>query len=322
MASIGSVFEDFNLDDLSSDDEHGFDFPPLDENDVELHDEHVEVDDETNLDPFLFVSSTFYSFKSEVKEYLIQCLKHLEDVKADPNTILSLDANFLRREEGTPLELFHQGVLRKWRSYEQNFRIRRINNVDHLLNDTHKIQHLVVPYVEEWPSIVRNAHCLGDGHQSLKKILSNVPNQGWLMGANSHGIPRPFVETSVKSCRSCEYGERRLPRPPQGNVRARVFQQYNERHTMPLAEKDHFINKVKATHTVRLSPIQDYNRVRPYLAYVVIYACHRGKFRGTTMLDDDHNDGIRQRSTAKYVGYSFRVKIVEPIEEGLDIRSS
>jgi hypothetical protein len=140
------------------------------------------------------------------------------------------------------------------------------------------------------------------------------------MGANSHGIPRPFVETSVKSCRSCEYGERRLPRPPQGNVRARVFQQYNERHTMPLAEKDHFINKVKATHTVRLSPIQDYNRVRPYLAYVVIYACHRGKFRGKTMLDDDHNDGVRQQSTAKYVGCNFRMKIVEPIKEGLDIK--
>jgi hypothetical protein len=149
MASIGSVFEDFNLDDLSSDDEHGFDFPPLDENDVELHDEHVEVDDETNLDPFLFVSSTFYSFKREVGEYLIQCLKYPQEVKADPNTILSLDANFLWREEGTPLELFHQGVLRKWRSYEQNFRVRRINNVDRLFNDTHKIRHLIVPYVEE-----------------------------------------------------------------------------------------------------------------------------------------------------------------------------
>jgi hypothetical protein len=86
MASIGSLFEDFNLDDLSSDDENGFDFPPLDESDVELHDEH---------------------------------------------------------------ELFHQGVLRKWRSYEQNFRVRRINNVDRLFNDTHKIRHLIVPYVEE-----------------------------------------------------------------------------------------------------------------------------------------------------------------------------
>jgi hypothetical protein len=87
MAGIGSVFEDFNLDDLSFDDEIGFDFPPLDESDVELHNEHLEVDDETNLDPFLFVSSTFYSFKREVGEYLIQCLKHSEEIKADPNTI-------------------------------------------------------------------------------------------------------------------------------------------------------------------------------------------------------------------------------------------
>lgn len=43
------------------------------------------------------------------------------------------------------------------------------------------------------------------------------------------------------------------------------------------------------------------------------------KFQGKTILDADHNDGVRQRSTTKYVGCSFRVKIVEPIEEGLDI---
>ena len=71
MTGIDSVFEDFNLDDLSSDDENGFDFPPLDESNVELYNEHVEVDDETNLDPFFFVSSTFFSFKHEVGEYLI-----------------------------------------------------------------------------------------------------------------------------------------------------------------------------------------------------------------------------------------------------------
>jgi hypothetical protein len=50
---------------------------------------------------------------------------------------------------------------------------------------------------------------------------------------------------------------------------------------MPLAEKDRFINEVKSTHVVQLSLIRDYNKVRPYLAYVVIYACHRGKkFQG------------------------------------------
>ena len=91
MANIASILEDFNLNDLSSNDENGFDFLLLDESKVELHDEHVEVDDETNLDPLLFVSSTFYSFKYEVEEYFIQSLKHPEEVKANQNTILSLD---------------------------------------------------------------------------------------------------------------------------------------------------------------------------------------------------------------------------------------
>jgi hypothetical protein len=37
------------------------------------------------------------------------------------------------------------------------------------------------------------------------------------------------------------------------------------------------------------------------------------------MYDDDNSDGIMQRSTVKYVGYNFWMKIIEPIEEGLDI---
>jgi hypothetical protein len=104
MANIEGIFD---LDDLSSDDANGFDFLLLEECDVESHEESIEVNEETNLDPFLFVSSTSYSFKREVEEYLIRCLKDLAEVKANPNIIISLDANFLHSEEGTPLELFH-----------------------------------------------------------------------------------------------------------------------------------------------------------------------------------------------------------------------
>ena len=50
MASIDNIFEDFDLDGLSSHDGIGFDFPPLDESDVELHNINVEVDERTNLD--------------------------------------------------------------------------------------------------------------------------------------------------------------------------------------------------------------------------------------------------------------------------------
>jgi hypothetical protein len=77
------------------------------------------------------------------------------------------------------------------------------------------------------------------------------------------------MEGSFKSTCSCDYGKQRLARHVQENVMARIFQQYNERHTMPLANKDCFINEVKATHVVRLSPIGDYNKVRPYPTYVV-----------------------------------------------------
>jgi hypothetical protein len=102
MANIDNIFEDFDLNGLSSHDGIGFDFPLLDESNVELHDIHVEVDEKTN-----------YSFKCEVREYLIKCLKHPAEVEANPNMIRTLDANLLCCEEGTLLELFHQSILKK-----------------------------------------------------------------------------------------------------------------------------------------------------------------------------------------------------------------
>jgi hypothetical protein len=59
---------------------------------------------------------------------------------------------------------------------------------------------------------MHNAHCFGDGHQSLKKILSKVSSQGWLMGANSYGIPMSYVEASVNNCHNCDYGKWKFPR--------------------------------------------------------------------------------------------------------------
>jgi hypothetical protein len=110
MANIDNIFEDFSLNDLLFDIGNGFDFPPFDESDVELHDEHVKVDEETNLD--LFCLSHPHSIVSSMKWENI-LLKHPAKVKVNPNTIMTLDANFLRHEEGTPLELFHQDVLKK-----------------------------------------------------------------------------------------------------------------------------------------------------------------------------------------------------------------
>jgi hypothetical protein len=49
-----------------------------------------------------FVSSIFYCFKRKVREYLIKCLKHSIEVKIDLNTIMRINATFLRHGEGTP----------------------------------------------------------------------------------------------------------------------------------------------------------------------------------------------------------------------------
>jgi hypothetical protein len=59
------------------------------------------------------------------------------------------------------------------------------------------------------------------------------------MGANTHGIPKLFVEASVKFYYSCDNGKWKLPRPLQVNILACAFQLFNERHTMLLANNDH-----------------------------------------------------------------------------------
>lgn len=314
MATDGDIFEVLNLND-SSDDEFGFNYVPLIERDLEEDgDDEVRVQ-ETNLNPLLFVPSKYYCFKRELAEYLIHCLE--DGVKATPETIVMLDSNFLHQGD-TPLNVFHQAVLKKWRHYEKSFGVQTNENGERrLFNKVEKYTHLFIPYIDEWTSIIKSAHLLENIHQSLKKTMSNIANQGWLVGAHLNGMPRLYIEEVIKECSSCDYGQKRSERVISVNTRSRGYREYNEHYTIPIGEKENFIQDIKAKHVVHLKLIQVYKKVRPYAAKVSIYVCHRGReFRGKKIDQNDSSESLRLRSSAKYVGCTFRLKIVEPEQEG------
>ena len=97
-------FEDrFEVLHLESDDDVGFDFPPLLNDEYEEEDDHFGATEEGIVDPFLFVSSKYYAFKRNLVEYLISGWKN--DMLIQPDIIMELDDNFFPHKEGMPLEL-------------------------------------------------------------------------------------------------------------------------------------------------------------------------------------------------------------------------
>ena len=65
-------FEDrFEVLHLESDNEINFDFPPLLNDEYEEEDDHFRTAEEGIVNPFLFMSSKYYTFKQDLAEYLI-----------------------------------------------------------------------------------------------------------------------------------------------------------------------------------------------------------------------------------------------------------
>jgi ribosomal protein L31E len=89
---------------------------------------------------------------------------------------------------------------------------------------------------------------------------------------------------------------------------------------MPRANEKEFINSLKAQCAVRLNLIHVYRRKMPYPSKVEVYVCHCGrKFRGKAFNIDDINDQIWQRSSEKFVGCKFLVKIIRGDGKGQEI---
>ena len=120
-------FEDrFEVPHLESDDDVGFDFPPLLNDECEEKDDHFGVAEERIVDPFLFVSSKYYAFKQDLARYLILGWKN--DVLIQPDIIMELDDNFFPHKEGMPLELWRKGCLKKLARFKRRFTLQRMVN--------------------------------------------------------------------------------------------------------------------------------------------------------------------------------------------------
>ena len=117
-------FEDrFEVLHLELDDNVGFDFLPLLNDEYEEEDDHFRVAEEGIVDPFLFVSSKYYAFKQDLAEYLISSWKN--DVLIQPDIIMELDDNFFPHKEGMPLELWQKGCLKKLARFKRRFTLQK-----------------------------------------------------------------------------------------------------------------------------------------------------------------------------------------------------
>ena len=72
MEEIKDVFEVFNLDDITSDNEIDFNFPLFLDSKREKDEDQVEMVEEANVDLFQFMLSWVYCFKCGLGKYLIQ----------------------------------------------------------------------------------------------------------------------------------------------------------------------------------------------------------------------------------------------------------
>lgn len=113
MADADDFFEVLNLDDLSTDDEILFHFPLLLKGNKKEDEEQVERIQETNLDPFLILHSTYYSFKQELGNYFVECTKGRKVALVESvDTIISLEVNFLCQDESS-LQAWYKAIIKK-----------------------------------------------------------------------------------------------------------------------------------------------------------------------------------------------------------------
>ena len=139
---------------------------------------------------------------------------------------------------------------------------RTINQGDRLFST--KQLDCIVPYIEEWSSIVWNAHLVDGCHLSIEDTLAKIAEQKWLIGNNIQRFPKQFIEEVVKVCAGYKFEEQR----------SRSMRQYSEHYIVPHVHKKDFLNQLKATHYVCLKSIHQYSRALPYASIVFIFVCH------------------------------------------------
>ena len=168
MENFEDIFEVLHLD---LDNEFDFDFPPLLNDEYGEEDDHFRAAEEGIVNPFLFVSSKYYAFKRDLAEYLISGWKN--DVLIQLDIIMELDDNFFPQKEGMPLELWQKGCLKKLAIFKRGFTLERtVNEGDRLFST--KQPNCIVPYIEEWPSIVQNAHFVKGFYLSIEDTMAKI----------------------------------------------------------------------------------------------------------------------------------------------------
>jgi len=135
MDDVRDIFEVLNLNDLLLEDDLDIGLLSLLEGDKKDDDREQEVEiGEPNLDPSLFLNSTYYSFKQGLGNCFVNWCK--ERIVPSAGTISTLDPNFFCQEEAL-LEAWEKRVLKNGNDMESNlgFEPRQIEKNVYLIQN-------------------------------------------------------------------------------------------------------------------------------------------------------------------------------------------
>jgi hypothetical protein len=162
------------------------------ENDYEMQ-EIIGVSN-NKLNPFQFLSSTWYMFPRKAYTYMIQCIKG--ETVPTGKMVVDVDPQFINLDR-TTVDMERE-VLKKWKKYEAGLVVRSLpNDKDGLHSKLPKKIHLILPFVEEWKEIVTLSHTSCNLHLGFTATKDHILGQGWLVGAQNHGIPEECIRELI-----------------------------------------------------------------------------------------------------------------------------
>lgn len=152
------------------------------------------------LNPFQFLSSTWYMFPRKAYTYMIQCIKG--ETVPSGKMVVDVDPQFINLDRAT--NDMEREALKKWKRYEAGLAVRSLpNDEDRLHSKLPKKNHLILPFVEEWKEIVTLSHTSRNPHLGITATKDHILGQGWLVGARNHGIPEEYIREFIHECSSC-----------------------------------------------------------------------------------------------------------------------
>ena len=211
-----------------------------------------------SLDPFKYVSPTFYSFDAKSYDLMKSAIKD--------SSSMTLEA----LKEGDI-----QGILdlKRWRKMRDKLCLKSSTDGSSYLCLNFP-PNLKISYIEEWESIVKECH-IKDGtihsdiHDTIEKIKSI-----WSVDIRRQGIPIAYVRDLLNACECARWNKECNTFVSNGGKNNVVLLQHYK--TIEVSQLHQTLTTIMVEYKVRLVMVRSKQNAGKS-KYKVIYACHRGR---------------------------------------------